>query len=175
MSMKVLVAYASKAGSTREVAESIGKVLVECGAAVDVHPVQKVKDLAGYQAVVLGSAVRMGRILPEALRFAKKRTKELAEMPTAYFTVSLTMKEDTPENRAKAALALDPLRRIREPIRLRLFAGKLDVNTLGPVWRFMISRIKDSSMGIGDFRNWDAIRAWAEDLATEMQLIGHRN
>lgn len=166
MNTRVLVAYASKAGSTGEVAESIAKVISERGAAVDVRPVQKVKGIDGYQAVVVGSAVRMGRVLPEAQRFVNKHKARLAGLPTAYFTVSLTLKEDTPENRAKANAMLDPMRQAREPIQVGLFAGKFDLQTVEPLFRFMLGRVKSADMAPGDYRNWTAIRAWAGELAS---------
>lgn len=62
MNERILVAYATKAGSTAEVAEVIGQVLRETGATVDVLPARAVEDLTPYRAVIIGSAVRMERI-----------------------------------------------------------------------------------------------------------------
>ncbi|RJR21956.1 MAG: hypothetical protein C4582_07195 [Desulfobacteraceae bacterium] len=104
MSNKVLVAYASKSGSTREAAEAVGRVLQESGLEVEVYPVAQIKNVDPYQAVIIGSAVRVGRLLPEALKFAEKHAGELAHKKTAYFTVCMTMHEDTPKNRETAAL-----------------------------------------------------------------------
>ncbi|MCC6168651.1 MAG: flavodoxin, partial [Caldilineaceae bacterium] len=69
MNDKILVAYASRAGSTAGVAEAIGKTLAEGGAQVDVRPMQEVKDLTPYTAVVAGSAIQGGQWLPEAIQF----------------------------------------------------------------------------------------------------------
>jgi len=150
MSSRVLVAYASKCGSTGEVAEAIGQVLCDAGMAVDVRRVQDVQDLHPYRAVVIGSAARMGRLLPDAVRFAKKHAQALSGMTTAYFTTGTTMKEDTPENRKMAASFLDPLRQIKEPVGLGLFAGKVDPATLEPLWRLLMSQVKSGAMAAGE-------------------------
>jgi menaquinone-dependent protoporphyrinogen oxidase len=161
---KILVAYATKAGSTTEVAEYIGTVLRESGADVDVRPVKSVKDLSPYRAVILGSATRMAKMLPEVVNFAQKFHKDLDQKPAAYFTVCMTMKADTPENRATVTGYFKPLRDIHEPISLGLFAGKVDLSKLNPVFRFMFSHDKSGAITEGDWRDWDAIRAWAIGL-----------
>jgi menaquinone-dependent protoporphyrinogen oxidase len=69
MSNQILVAYASRAGSTAGVAEAIGQTLAESGAQVEVRPMQDVEDLAPYRAVVAGSAIQGGKWLPEAMQF----------------------------------------------------------------------------------------------------------
>jgi menaquinone-dependent protoporphyrinogen oxidase len=69
MNDTILVAYASRAGSTAGVAEAIGQTLAESGAHVEVRRMQDVKDLAAYRAVVAGSAIQGGHWLPEAMHF----------------------------------------------------------------------------------------------------------
>ncbi|HEX7394467.1 MAG TPA: flavodoxin domain-containing protein, partial [Anaerolineaceae bacterium] len=69
MSNRILVPYASRAGSTAGVAEAIGKSLAESGTQVDVVAMQDVKDLGPYQAVVAGSAIQNKQWLPEAMQF----------------------------------------------------------------------------------------------------------
>ena len=64
MSSRILVTYASRAGSTASIAEAIGKTLIEGGAQVDVIPMNEVKDLSAYRAVVAGSAIRGSKWLP---------------------------------------------------------------------------------------------------------------
>ena len=73
MDKKVLVAYASRAGATAEVAEEVSKTLAAEGLMVDVLPVQKVETLEPYSALVLGSAARIGKLVPETMRFARTR------------------------------------------------------------------------------------------------------
>jgi menaquinone-dependent protoporphyrinogen oxidase len=165
---RILVAYATKCGSTAEIATAIGKLLSSAGAEVDVRRVQDVKDVKGYQAVVIGSATRMEKILPEAIDFANRHRRVLQQIPTAYFTVGVTMVEDTAENRAKAAGYLEPLCQIKRPASLGLFAGKVDHARLDPFTRFALSWVKEGPLAGGDFRNWDAINAWAQGLVPLM-------
>ena len=94
---KVLVAYASKCGSTAQIAQEITRVLTERGSRVDLLRAADVQDLSGYQTVVLGSAIRMRKWLPEAKEFVTRFQPELAEKSTAFFTACLSMSEDTPK------------------------------------------------------------------------------
>lgn len=165
----ILVAYATRADSTREVAEFVGRALAELHTAVEVRPVNKVKDIRPYQAVIIGTAVRMGKIMPEAVSFAQKHALNLRQKPAAYFTVCLTMKEDTPENRATAAGYLEPLCDIHTPVSLGLFGGRVEYARLGPLFRFFFSRDKTGAVPEGDWRDWDAIRNWALALATALE------
>ena len=160
MNNKVLIAYASKAGSTSEVAEAMAEVLRAKGSQVDVKQIKNVSDLGSYQAVILGSCIRMGSWLPEAADFVKKHKAELGKMPTAYFVMNATLREDTPENRKTVLAYLDPVRAEFEPGKIGLFAGKMDLNKLSFIDR-MISKMVGSVEG--DFRDWNAIRAWAAE------------
>ncbi|MGE5527605.1 MAG: flavodoxin domain-containing protein [Patescibacteria group bacterium] len=167
MAKKILVAYASRCGSTAEIAAAVGEVLRQAGHDVTVESVKRVKDLSPYQAVIIGSAARMFRLLPEAVKFARKNSAALAKVPVAYFMAGMMMKDATPENTAKADAILNKLREVKGPVGTALFAGKFDVATLEQPWRFFMSRNKDKNkeMGEGDFRDWKAIEAWAGEMA----------
>lgn len=165
MGDRILVAYASKCGSTGEIAEAIGKTLCESGAAVDVKRVQDVKDLKPYRAAVIGSAIRMSKPLSEAVSLAKKIRASNPALPVACFSAGMALNTDTPENRAKAKGFLAPLLdAVSSPVAVETFGGKLDYATLAPIFRWMFSQDKSGEMAEGDWRNWDAIRAWANDL-----------
>jgi flavodoxin len=110
VSRKILVAYGTRAGSTAEIADAVGKKLVSGGAEVDVMSVKNVQNINGYQAVVLGSAIRAGKVLPEILAFVKEHKSELQKKPVAYFVVGMTLREDTSEKRKTVDAYLDPLR-----------------------------------------------------------------
>ena len=88
---RILVTYASRAGSTRGVAEAIGKTLAECGEQVDVLRMQDVKDLAPYRAVVAGSAIQGRQWLPEAMQFMQTHRATLVQKPFAAFLVCMTL------------------------------------------------------------------------------------
>lgn len=165
MKNKVLIVYASRAGSTAEVAKIIGQTLEETGASVDVYSITDVNDISRYQAIIVGSAIRMGRWLPEAVDFVKKNRDKLIQVPVAYFLVCNTMKDDTPENRGKALAYLDPVRKMvpdAQPVDIGLFAGVIDFSKLSFMDKAML---KMRGVSEGDFRDWAAIRKWATDLA----------
>src|SRR6266704_4855322 len=157
---KILVTYATRAGSTAEVAASVAEVLSATGATVDVKPVTAVHEVKGYDAVVVGSAIRMGHWLPEAVEFVKANRESLSHIPTAYFLVSGFLQEDTPEMRRRVLAYLDPVRKILEPTSIGLFAGKMDYSKMDWHDRSIAEAV---SLSEGDWRNWEAIRGWARD------------
>ena len=159
MKDKILVAYASRAGSTGEVSEVIGQVLREAGAAVDVRLAKDVTDLSPYRAVVVGSGIRVGKWLPEAVEFVERHREVLSRIPVAYFLVCLTLKEDTEENRREVSAYLDPVRDLVQPVDVGLFAGAMDYSKLPFILRLVMKAMKSPK---GDFRDWEAIRAWAD-------------
>lgn len=162
MENRVLVAYASKAGSTAEVATRIGEILATKNLAVDVKPVREVDDLTPYSSVVLGSAIRVGQILPEAMELVKNQQAALQGKNFHAFFVCLTLKDDTVENRQTVSAYLDPLRALAQPASEGMFAGVLNPRKLNLIERMMMKAMKAPE---GDYRNWEAIEAWAASLA----------
>jgi menaquinone-dependent protoporphyrinogen oxidase len=161
MNNKILVTYASRYNSTGEVAQAIADQLTARGEIVDLIPVKKVERLEGYKAVVLGSAIRMGSWLPEAVSFVKGHQTELAKLKTAYFTVCLTLSEDNPQNRATATAYLDPVRAIYKADEEAYFGGKTDPKVMTFFDRTIMKMIKAQA---GDFRKWDVIRSWGDQV-----------
>jgi menaquinone-dependent protoporphyrinogen oxidase len=164
MSKKILVAYGTRAGSTQEVAEAIGQSLRQSGAEVDVMPAQSVKDLSVYQAAVIGSGVRINQLYGNVVRMVKKYHTALSGIPVAYFVVCLTMREDILINRAEANSYLKPLYQEAadvKPVSVGLFAGVYDPKKLSFIMNFIMS---SALLPPGDFRDWNIIRQWAEDL-----------
>ena len=163
---KILVTYATSAGSTAEVADAIAKTLAESGILIDIKPVANVKEIKDYKAVVLGSAVIKGDVLPEALEFVKRYKTELKSIPVAYFIVCMTLKENTEEKRKKANAYLDPLRNELTPVDTGQFAGKLDYSKLGSVDYIIVKYF--ISEPEGDYRDWNAIKDWASRLGKKL-------
>jgi len=164
MSDRILVAHASRRGSTREVAEEIAAVFTAAGMEVDVRPVGLVTDLAGYRAVVLGSSVRRHGFLPEAVSFVRRYREELSRMPVAYFSVSGLLKTDTPKNRQTAAHFVDKaLKAAPEvaPVAMGAFAGRYEAPAMCPFMRLVTAL---GWVRSGDWRDWNTIRTWAESV-----------
>ncbi len=158
---RILVTYATRAGSTVEVAATVAEVLSAARATVDVRPIKTVRDVSGYDAVVVGSAIRMGQWLPEAVQFVKSNRESLSQVPIAYFLVSGYLRKDTPEMRRTVLAYLDSVRKILEPASIGMFAGKIDYSKLSFLDRTLAQMMKEPE---GDWRNWDAIRAWTREL-----------
>jgi menaquinone-dependent protoporphyrinogen oxidase len=171
MVKKILVAYATRAGSTFEVAEQVAEVLRATGASVDVKPVPAVHELKGYDAVVIGSAIRMSKWLPEAVAFVQAQREPLSHIPTAYFLVSGLLRDDTPEMRSKVLAFLDPVRQILEPTSIGLFAGKMDYSKMDGLDRSIAEGVSSSE---GDWRNWEAIRSWAQGVQSILAHVDDR-
>ncbi len=159
---KILVAYASLCGSTAEIAQGIARTLTSKGEMVDLMPVKDVTDLDAYKTVVLGSAIRMSKWIPEATDFVTRFQTDLAKKSTAFFTVCLTLKDDTEENREKVSTFVEPVRALIQPDREGFFAGKLNYQNLSMVEGLIMRNMIKATAG--DFRNWDLIRTWAEEV-----------
>lgn len=162
---RVLVTYASKAGSTAEIAIRIGEVLAKRGLAVDVRPVDNAGDLTGYDSVILGSAIRTGQLLPEAMGFVEKNQAALRAKAFSAFIVCLTLEKDTAETRKTVSTYLDPLRELVKPASEGMFAGVMNLSKLGWFERLMMAVMKSP---VGDFRRWDQINAWAESAPVSL-------
>lgn len=161
MNAKVLITYATRCGSTAEVAAAIGKVFCERGASVDVLPLKDVKSIDAYQAVILSSAVRIGAWLPEAVKFVEQNQARLNQMPTAFFAVHLNNTDDDEVSRAARHAYLDPVRKLVTPAAEAFFAGVGDFSKINLLERMMAKFVKSP---VGDFRDWTKIRAWAENV-----------
>jgi menaquinone-dependent protoporphyrinogen oxidase len=167
MSEKILVVYASWAGSTANVAETVGLTLSNDGIPVDVRPVEEIKgsaDLNSYRAVVAGSAIRAGKPHPDMLAFLKANGDVLSRAPVAYFVVCLTMQEDTEENRCTVRGYLDELlEKVPQvqPVGIGLFAGALNFKKLPLPMRLIMKAMKAEE---GEFYDWDAVRQWVNDI-----------
>lgn len=165
--LKILVAYASRTGSTAEIAQAIGATLAENGAQVDVIAMNDVKDLSPYSAVVAGSAIRKSKWLPEAAQFIQTHRAELAQKRFAEFTVCITLAmSNTEQYRAAVAKWVAPVRALVTPLSEGFFAGMLDFKKL-PVNLDTLQLRLAVALRIfprDDRRDWNAVRAWAESI-----------
>lgn len=158
---KTLIAYASKCGSTGEVAEAIAKVFCDLDADVDVRLAEEVTSLDGFNRVIIGSAVRMGKWLPAATNFVKAQQARLAQLPTMIFSVHLSNLGDDEAVREARAAYTAPVHELITPQAEAFFAGKMDMARLDFLSRMIIKAMKSPEE---DKRDWDAIRAWAREI-----------
>ncbi len=165
MADRILVAYATRYGSTAEVAEAIGDELRKAGVAVDVRPVSEVQDLSPYRAAIIGSPIYMGKWLPESQVFIERNQQHLRSIPVAYFAVGLTVADGGPEALRKAEASMDQVRMLVNPVDAGIFPGRLESGRLSLPDRTIIKLIRAKT---GDFRNWEAVRAWAEAVRSKI-------
>lgn len=176
MSKNILVTYASRAGSTQGVAEAIAQTLEACGFRVSLLPMQSVTDVSSYDAIVAGSAIHFDKWLPEAMQFVESHQVALSQKPFAPFLVCMAMTVQS-ENRRDQAIKmasgyLTPVRSLVPTMSEGLFAGMLNLSKLPLIYRIPFSLL--TMLRIfkeGDYRDWDAIRAWAEHLSAELMSL----
>ncbi len=161
MNQKVLVAYASRAGSTMEVAQVVAQELTNRGYAVDVRLAKQVSSLDGYAAVVVGSAVRYGQWLSETVKFVEQNQAALKRMPTAFFAVHLMNMGDDETSRKARLAYLDPVRKLVMPQAEAFFSGVGDSSKVSFFERLIAKAVKSPE---GDFRDWPKIRSWAQNI-----------
>lgn len=170
MTKRVLVTYATRLGTTVDVADDIALILSNAGFDVSVKLVDDVRSVMQYDAVIVGSAIRTGRWLPEAVTFVKKHREVLAHMPVAYFLVCMTLKEDTPENRRIVSEYLAPvLSDVPEvkPVSIGLFSGVFDRQHAPFIMRLLANMVR---LPGGDYHNYEQIGHWAHDLIPLLDL-----
>lgn len=162
--MRVLVTVATKHGGTLEIARSIGATLGQTGIDTEVVPIEDVTSLERYDAVVLGSAVYMGRWLEPARRFVDRHAATLATRPVWLFSSGPL--GDPPRsmevpNDVAAMVARTHARGHH------LFAGILDKGGLDLVERAVVGAVRAPA---GDFRAWDEVADWALEIAETLPV-----
>ena len=161
--MRVMVACASKHGSTEGIAMAIAERLHQLGHDATAVRVSDVPDLSGTQAVVLGSAVYAGSWMKDAIGFADANAEALSDMPVWLFSsgpLGTEVHDDEEQPRQLAELT-EKLR----PEAHRMFFGALDHSKLAFSERIMVKAVKAPE---GDFRDWSAISGWADEISLEL-------
>ena len=164
---RILVAYATKKGSTKEIAEAIAKELQAAGHTADAVEIAKETSPQGYDAVVIGGPMYMGHIDVRVGKFVKRHSTEFVKEPVAGFVVCLAAATKDPEGMAWAEKALHAALAPLQPVAETVFAGKLDPEKLSWFQRWITKKVKSP---VGDFRDWAAIAAWARDLPGMMKV-----
>jgi menaquinone-dependent protoporphyrinogen oxidase len=172
--MKVLVSAASRHGATSEIAEEIGKALRNAlhergddEVVVDMRSAERVSSVEDYDAVVLGSAVYAGHWLEPARQLAERHAGALAARPVWLFSSGPVGEPPKPAEEESVDVS-----RILEATGARghwVFPGRLDKGSLGFAEKAIVLALRVAE---GDFRDWDAIRGWAREIAAELHPAG---
>lgn len=164
---RVLIAYASKYGSTRGVAERIATRLSEHGSLPEILEADETIDVGSYDAVVLGSPVYYGSWLPKAVELVRSNATELARRPVWLFSLGAFGDRHPvlgPLIRREPR-EISSFRRAIHPRGYRVFAGVMEPER----WILFVRWIYRGLGGRwGDNRGWADIDAWAEDIAREL-------
>ncbi len=161
--MRVIVACASKHGSTEGIAEAIAERLRQLGHDAAAFRAAEVADLNGVHAVVLGSAGYAGSWMKEATEFAEANSGILSGLPVWLFSSGPLGTEVHDEEEQPRQLA--ELTETLHPRAHRMFFGALDRSKLSFGERMMVKAVKAPD---GDFRDWNAISVWADEIAREL-------
>ena len=168
--MRVLVAVASRHGATREIAETIAEALREStastgdGPVVDVLSCGEVADLSGYQAVVVGSSVYMGRWMDAARELVRREQDALTALPVWLFSSGPVGEPPRPREEAVDVAEIGLLCHAREH---HVFGGRIDRAQLGFGQRAIVAALRVPD---GDYRDWTEIREWASRIARELTV-----
>jgi menaquinone-dependent protoporphyrinogen oxidase len=173
MNEKVLIAYASRYGSTQEVAEAIAATLRESSLFVDFQPMKKVKSLAGYGAIVLGTPVYMGSLHKDMQNFLTLYQEALKrQSPAIYVLGPLSMDEkEWQECRAMLDKELAKFPWL-SPLAVEMFGGKYNPTRLNLPHKLLTSLPASPLHGMPakDLRDWAAIQNWAKSLVMKFQV-----
>lgn len=176
--MRVLVAYASRHGATLGIAERIAATLSAAGLDADVSALREVREPEGYDAFVLGSAVYMFRWLKDFTRFVQRHEGLLVTRPLWLFS-SGPLGTDKVDKQGRDVLEVSQaketaqvLERTRARGHVMFFGAWTRGKPVGLAERFVehMPAARDA-MPEGDFRDWEAIKAWAEGIAGELQQM----
>jgi len=166
--MKLLVAYASRYGSTAEIAEVIGKQLHKRGHDVDVKAADRVGSMADYDGFVIGSAVYAGNWMRPAVEFLRANAELLAGSPTWFFSSGPTGQGDPNEIMGGWTFPedLDDLLQKIKPEDVILFHGKIDPDNLSQTEQMLLKSVKAT---VGDYRDWLVVHGWAGKIDLDLK------
>ncbi len=191
---RFLVTYATNSGSTAEVAEAVAAELNRDGHTAAVLPISRVSDLSSYDAVVIGAPMIFGWHAG-ARRFLRKHREQLSDKKTAFFGCAMRLTQAEGEDNSHVNLELDhglvstpekpgslslkerftsigyylkPMLIYPDirPCSVAFFHGKLDMRLL-KWWQALFVMIVVQAVP-GDYRNWEAVRAWGQKLRDTM-------
>lgn len=177
--MRVLVAYASRHGATAGIADRIAGRLRESGLEAEPIEVGDVADISSYDAFVVGSAAYMYRWLKEATSFVKRNRTVLADRPVWLFSSGPLGTDLVDEDGRDVLESSRPkefaeLHDLIDPRDEHVFFGAWDPDAPPKAMAERLFRMMPVSRDVlpsGDFRDWDAIDAWADGISAQLQTM----
>lgn len=187
---RILIAYASRGGSTVGVAEAIAETLRAAGFDVDCRHLKTIGSMGGFDAYVIGSPIWAGRWLPEAAKFVAEHGDAIRTKPHALFVTCMRAAEDKLplSDKEKAQIARQQSRGVQQetaheaitkwiapiaaqlrPVAVGEFAGAMDPATV-PFLMRLVLKLMGKTQKV-DARDWPAIRAWAASLPGQFGLV----
>jgi menaquinone-dependent protoporphyrinogen oxidase len=160
MNDQILITYATRAGSTAGIAAAIGENLGKKGFRVDVRPIKDKPALDGYQAVILGSAIRMGSWLPEAVKYIEDNQARLKSMPVVLFSVHMLNTGEDQTSCSNRRAYFDKVRPFLDNPEEICFQGVMDYAKLSFLDKLIAKMVNAEE---ADHRNWEKIRAWTPE------------
>ena len=185
---RILIAFASRFGSTSEISQEIGDILKQEDFKVDLIDLKgnsgKIPNLSDYEGVLVGSGIRMGRWTKEGLKFLKNNRNELKKMHLGVFVSSGKAANPETYDLAREKYLETPLSKLellRSDVMIEAFGGVFDLSASNHYSFFekkMLKRIAKSSAGfivqdgkMNDFRNWQLIREWATAFGDRIKTV----
>ena len=169
---KILIVYESEFGSTKEVAEFIGRNYCHKGVSVDVQWAQNIKNIQGYSGVILGSAIHYDDWMGSMKKFVKAHEDMLMSMRVGYFFTCMTLSRGSEKSIQEAQSYANKLKSFSKitPHSIGQFAGVLDYGKMSFIHRMMAKPIF-AMLGIkeGDYRDWEQIKGWSDTLYTSFE------
>ncbi len=167
MSARILVAYASRKGSTAEIARAVARDLENAGIMVVVADMNSVTSLETYDALVLATPLYAGKFLADIPAFITRHRNYIVKIPVAGFVTGIAPVYPKAGDPKAIAGTLAEAMAPAKPVAVTMFAGKFDPGDQG----FLVRSIgKMMKIPEGDFRDWDAISAWARELPAKMGI-----
>jgi menaquinone-dependent protoporphyrinogen oxidase len=194
VSKNFLVVYVTKSGSTTEVAQAIGDTLTKARAQVTVKSAESVGDIEAYDAVLIGSPIINGKCMKGVKKFVSTHCSSLSHKTVAYFITCMRLSQMVGESMPNVPIFVDPafgnpkhksemnftekshpvsmylkailgMSKNIKPVSVAFFRGVLDYSTIGFVMTLLFKLMaKVDGLEPGDYRNWEAIRSWTEQI-----------
>jgi menaquinone-dependent protoporphyrinogen oxidase len=163
---RVLVTASSRHGSTAEMAEVITRTLVEAGVDATCREPDDVQSLDGFDAVVMGSAVYVGRWLEPAKGLVERVRPQLANRSVWLFSSGPLGVPAKPEG---DPADVEAIRAATGAVDHRVFAGRLEADGLGLGEKLVVKGVRAP---YGDYRPWAEITEWTHGIARQLQSAG---